>query len=648
MIKKLLLLLLLLAPILCGFARAQSFEILNRNVRVEPIDGLWRFNTGDDPAWADPGFDDSQWPLLETGKSWSDQGYPDYYGYAWYRIRVKLPANSGPLAIELGKFYTSAEVYVDGKLAGTIGRMRPTPEWDFQAGNNVVPLPTGTAGSVEIAVRMWEFRIIAHYRPGGFLEHPRIGPLDDLVQADFSTRARFFARNLLDLAVDSLAACLGLFSLALFLMRRRATEYAWAALWLFSYALSRAGKWIAVLAGSPVLFTQGFTDAFLLATLFLFCLLFVWRFLALRTDNLLRTGIVLALLLFPEYLLIQVRWLTVTQAHTIWFFLVLGITVIIFLRLFRSARAGNYEARLLLVPFLLMMGAEDANQVAWVLFSFRIVPVPPLILGQFGLFTVYWYNPCDLLALLALGLALVLRFTRSAERDERLSAELDAARSIQAQLVPLNLPAVMNLRFDAAYRPAAEVGGDFYQVIPQRSGSTLIVVGDVSGKGLKAAMTGTLAIGALRSLAHEELSPAQILTRLNDQFAAASDGGFITCLCARIGADGNLILANAGHLAPYRNGEEIELESGLPLGIAPGVTYCESTICLAPNDQLTFLSDGVIEARNPQGELFGFDRTAAISGQSADEIAKTAELFGQEDDITVLTLAFAPVEVLRA
>jgi len=164
----------------------------------------------------------------------------------------------------------------------------------------------------------------------------------------------------------------------------------------------------------------------------------------------------------------------------------------------------------------------------------------------------------------------------------------------------------------------------------------------VSGKGLKAAMTGTLAIGALRSLAHEELSPAQILTRLNDQFAAASDGGFITCLCARIGADGNLILANAGHLAPYRNGEEIELESGLPLGIAPGVTYCESTICLAPNDQLTFLSDGVIEARNPQGELFGFDRTAAISGQSAGQIAKAAELFGQEDDITVLTVSFVP------
>ncbi|MGA7110578.1 MAG: hypothetical protein WBV28_02850 [Terracidiphilus sp.] len=83
-----------------------------------------------------------------------------------------------------------------------------------------MPLSSGSAGSVEIAVRMWEYRAIAHYRPGGFLEQSRIGPLDVLVQADFSRRARFFARNLLDLAVDSFAACLGLFSLALFLLRR--------------------------------------------------------------------------------------------------------------------------------------------------------------------------------------------------------------------------------------------------------------------------------------------------------------------------------------------------------------------------------------------------------------------------------------------
>ena len=354
------------------------------------------------------------------------------------------------------------------------------------------------------------------------------------------------------------------------------------------------------------------------------------------------------MLFLPVYPLMQTTWLSVTHGHILYFILVGGITIVMFLRLIRSAASGNYEARLLLIPFVLMMGAEDGNQIGWILFTFRVLKTPRLILDQAGPFTVYYSNLFDLLAMMALGLALVLRFTRSAERDERLSTELGAARRVQAQLVPLSLPAVINLRFDAAYLPAAEVGGDFYQVLPQSSGATLIVVGDVSGKGLKAAMTGTLTIGALRSLALEELSPAQILTRLNAQLAAASDGGFVTCLCARIEAEGNLVLANAGHLAPYCNGDEIQLESGLPLGIAPDITYCESTICLAPNDQLTFLSDGVIEARNSEGELFGFDRTAAISTQSAEKIAQAAQAFGQEDDITVLTLRFAGAEVLLA
>jgi serine phosphatase RsbU (regulator of sigma subunit) len=161
-------------------------------------------------------------------------------------------------------------------------------------------------------------------------------------------------------------------------------------------------------------------------------------------------------------------------------------------------------------------------------------------------------------------------------------------------------------------------------------------------------MTGALVLGGLRSLTQEIQSPAQILTRLNDQLAAAPDGGFVTCLCARIDTDGRLTLANAGHLAPYRNGQEVPVESSLPLGIAPDVVYAESTIQLAPSDQLTFLSDGVVEAQSPTGELFGFDRTSAISMQSAGQIAAAAQAFGQEDDITVLTLTFAPAEALHA
>lgn len=97
-------------------------------------------------------------------------------------------------------------------------------------------------------------------------------------------------------------------------------------------------------------------------------------------------------------------------------------------------------------------------------------------------------------------------------------------------------------------------------------------------------------------------------------------------------------LANAGHLNPYRKGKEIELEAWLPIGIAPGIPYIETQLHLEPGDMLTFLSDGVVEARSPSGELFGFERTQEISNRPASVIAETAQQYGQNDDITVLSL----------
>jgi serine phosphatase RsbU (regulator of sigma subunit) len=163
-------------------------------------------------------------------------------------------------------------------------------------------------------------------------------------------------------------------------------------------------------------------------------------------------------------------------------------------------------------------------------------------------------------------------------------------------------------------------------------------VGDVSGKGLKAAMTGALAIGALRTLADENLSPGTLLSRLNRQMLAAQESGFITCLCVRVSFQGSVTMANAGHLSPYRGGEEIEVDSGLPLGLTAGAEYAETHLELAPGETLTLLSDGVVEAMNPQHQLLGFERVRAMSGQSAHDIAAAAQAFGQEDDITVLTL----------
>ena len=111
---------------------------------------------------------------------------------------------------------------------------------------------------------------------------------------------------------------------------------------------------------------------------------------------------------------------------------------------------------------------------------------------------------------------------------------------------------------------------------------------------------------------------------------------------------GALAIANAGHLPPYHNGAEIPVTAGLPLGIDPSVEYEENHLALPAEGSLTFLSDGVVEAQSPTGELFGFDRTRAISTRSAEQIAAAAQAHGQQDDITVLTLTFAPAEVLHA
>jgi serine phosphatase RsbU (regulator of sigma subunit) len=195
---------------------------------------------------------------------------------------------------------------------------------------------------------------------------------------------------------------------------------------------------------------------------------------------------------------------------------------------------------------------------------------------------------------------------------------------------------IPGFKIDCVYQPAKQVGGDFFRVTPEGGGSVLIVVGDVSGKGLSAAMTVSAVVGALRSI--PPVSPAWILNALNCGLAGQMKGGFVTCCVARIKPDGDVTIANAGHLSPYLAGAEVPVSAGLPLGLYAGGEYEETHFLLSPDQPLTFLSDGVVEARNAAGELFGFERTLAISNQGATEIARAATNFGQDDDITVLTL----------
>jgi len=196
---------------------------------------------------------------------------------------------------------------------------------------------------------------------------------------------------------------------------------------------------------------------------------------------------------------------------------------------------------------------------------------------------------------------------------------------------------------EAVYKPASQVGGDFFQVIGVPNGSALVVVGDVSGKGMPAAMTVSLLVGTFRTLAHYSRSPGEILRAMNLRMLGRTNDGFTTCIVLCIDPDGTVTGANAGHLQPYLGDRELELSSDLPLGLHRESKYTESKFRLKPGDQLTLVTDGVPEARNAAGELLGFEKTAAISTKSAEDIAEVAKEFGQVDDVTVVKLTWQPI-----
>jgi serine phosphatase RsbU (regulator of sigma subunit) len=125
---------------------------------------------------------------------------------------------------------------------------------------------------------------------------------------------------------------------------------------------------------------------------------------------------------------------------------------------------------------------------------------------------------------------------------------------------------------------------------------------------------------------------------MNTRMLGRSHGGFTTCLVLRADADGTLTIANAGHIAPYVAGKEVLIENGLPLGLAADTTYAETAFRFIPGQQLTLMTDGIVEARDKSGALYGFDRAATLSNQTADAIAEAAQAFGQDDDITALTI----------
>jgi serine phosphatase RsbU (regulator of sigma subunit) len=252
---------------------------------------------------------------------------------------------------------------------------------------------------------------------------------------------------------------------------------------------------------------------------------------------------------------------------------------------------------------------------------------------------------------------LVRQQQRQAQERERIEQELRVARLIQQTLLPKSVPDLPGYGLAAYYQPAREVGGDFYDFLDLEDGRFGLVVGDVTDKGVPAALVMATTRTLLRASAQRLDSPGEVLKRVNDVMVQdIPPNMFITCLYAILEPEtGLLSYANAGHDLPYRRkasagGAEELRATGMPLGLLPGMEYEEKEIVLERGDSVLFYSDGLVEAHDPDREMFGFPRLQGLvaghrSGGSAmvdfllSELSRfTGEEWEQEDDITLVTL----------
>jgi serine phosphatase RsbU (regulator of sigma subunit) len=237
--------------------------------------------------------------------------------------------------------------------------------------------------------------------------------------------------------------------------------------------------------------------------------------------------------------------------------------------------------------------------------------------------------------------------------------ELRLARSIQQASLPKEVPSLERWQISPFYLPAREVGGDFYDFHPLSEGRLGLVVGDATGKGVPAALVMSTTCGMLRLAAQSSSSPGEMLQRVNETlFPYIPPNMFVTCFYAILEPNsGSLTYANAGHDLPYlwHGGDAGELRArGMPLGLMPGMSYEEGEISLREGNCVLFYSDGLVEAHDPKGEMFGFPRLRALVAQHGDEKRQLGDFlmedlysfvgegWEQEDDITLLTLRCSP------
>ncbi|HUB19713.1 MAG TPA: PP2C family protein-serine/threonine phosphatase [Acidobacteriaceae bacterium] len=636
-----------------------------------PMDGPWQFHPGDNPNWASPDFDDSGWAQIETGRTWEEQGFRNLTGFAWYRRSIVLGRTTEQpdqtLQLNLGLPYVqdSAEVYWNGRLIGRWGGLPPHPVWFGEAELGVAQLsaratfsmPLGAARSGVLAIRVWKapYVFFATEAEGGLVRTPVLGTPAAIDAFASSLWFHWLIGNLFPLAVALLAGIASLLAFLGWLRDRRRRLLFWMALYILHPLLL-----LPYLTLPGVLsFRELYGTIAMVVCLEDVSLWFLLLYLLELTGNrrlvlstrwlaaacILFNGLDSALQAFRWWEWPGHRFLTLDIAFTIPPLLMEAYPLVLIafaLRRHLDRSLWFLAITAALADFLQGFGIWATAGLRWTHWDFSALFWNPLV-------TVAGNELSPITIVNTLLLVAVVTAVWRYERQQRLRQLRDAeefrnAQELQRVLIPSAQPEMRRFAVSSAYHPAQEVGGDFFQIVPNADDSVLVAIGDVSGKGLGAAMAVSLIVGTLRTLAEVTTDPAEVIAGLNRRLEGRLRGGFATCLVALLQPDGRCVFANAGHLPPFLNAHQVELPGALPLGLNPKESYENQDLVLAPGDRLTLYTDGLLEARDSGGELFGFERLAELVANTAaaeDAVAAGVQ-FGQEDDITVLTVTLAP------
>jgi hypothetical protein len=663
---------------------AAPAETITLGNSAATLPGPWKFSPGDSPwqngapVWAQPGFDDAAWASVDLAPKagsvdpaygtpgfvpgWTVHGYPNLYGYAWYRIRVRVTDSGHSLQLKMPNDFDDAyQVYANGQYIGQFGNFSPDHVTVYSARTFSFPLPfPGPHGEILLALRFYmtggtRFQSVD---AGGMHEAPALGLASTmrlLQAADDDANQHFYFGVIVQSFLSLLAIPLALWA---WLQSRQERIYLWLFL-VLSCALLRD---VLLLVGNmtsamPLGPNTLVLDVILGPLQLPLWVMFWWHWFGLQGQRwipraawLITAGQMLILLCLrlpnSDINLVPRSWLPWLNNASAVCLVALG--VLLLLILVEGFRRERTEALLAAFPLLLIEFA-----------SFNV-----FFLNSFGVSSVYFFfglgiavpSIARILMILVIGALVMRRFLHTQATQERarqiVALDMEQAQQLQQRVLVPEVLHSPSFSVQTEYRPAQTVGGDFFQTLSKPDGSLLVVVGDVSGKGMSAAMLVAVLVGAIRTRADESFDPTSMLVMLNQRLIGRSGGHLATCLVAELRPDGTMHVANAGHLPPYLNGQELDLEGSLPLGAANAIEFSSRIVTLQPGDRLTFLTDGVVEAMSSTNELFGFDRARTISNQPAAAIARQAQAFGQHDDITVLSIEFtgapseAPAEAL--